>query len=68
MSMAEPCKQLADDFVRALMSYVAFGVEPDRRATYELRQSRYQALAVDVAREARKIMAVKSSHRGVRHR
>ena len=39
------------------MSYVAFGVEPDRRATYELRQSRYQALAVDVAREARKIMA-----------
>ena len=34
------------------MTYVAFGVEPGRRATYELRQSRYQALGEQIAHEA----------------
>jgi len=37
------------------MSFTAFGVEPNRRATYELRQSRYEALGHDVAREARRL-------------
>ncbi|MDZ4852041.1 MAG: class I SAM-dependent methyltransferase [Pirellulaceae bacterium] len=37
------------------MSHVAYGVEPDRRATYELRQSRYQALGEDVVAEVRRI-------------
>lgn len=32
--------------------YVAFGAQPQRRATYELRQARYYALGEDVAREA----------------
>jgi len=34
------------------MGYTAYGVEPNRRATYELRQSRYMALGRDVADEA----------------
>lgn len=37
------------------MSHLAYGVEPDRRATYELRQSRYQALGEDVAAEVNRI-------------
>jgi SAM-dependent methyltransferase len=38
--------------------YIAFGVEPNRRAPYELRQSRYQALAEDVAKAAREMYQV----------
>ncbi len=37
------------------MSHLAYGVEPNRRATYELRQSRYQALGEDVANEVKRI-------------
>lgn len=37
------------------MAYTAFGIEPNCRATYELRQSRYQALGEDVARENRRL-------------
>lgn len=36
------------------MPHLAYGVEPNRRATFELRQSRYQALGETVAGEARK--------------
>ena len=36
------------------MPYVAYGVEPNRRATYELRQSRYQALGETIAEETRR--------------
>jgi SAM-dependent methyltransferase len=39
------------------MSHIAYGVEPHRRATYELRQSRYYCLGEDVAREAAMLMA-----------
>lgn len=39
------------------MSHLAYGVEPDRRATYELRQSRYQALGEDVAAEVNRIQS-----------
>lgn len=37
------------------MPHTAYGVEPNCRATYELRQSRYQALGEDVACEARRL-------------
>lgn len=37
------------------MPYTAYGVQPDCRATYELRQSRYHALGEDVAREAERL-------------
>ncbi len=37
------------------MSHIAYGVEPNRRATYELRQSRYQALGECVAQEIRRM-------------
>lgn len=37
------------------MSYLAYGAEPDRRATYELRQSRYDALGENVAAESIRI-------------
>jgi SAM-dependent methyltransferase len=37
------------------MSHVAYGVEPGRRATYELRQSRYHALAEAIAAEVQRI-------------
>lgn len=37
------------------MPYMAYGVQPNCRATYELRQSRYPALAEDVAREVRRL-------------
>lgn len=46
------------------MSYVAYGVEPYRRATYELRQSRYHALGEEIAKEVTSIQ--KSEHRRVR--
>jgi len=39
------------------VQYTAYGVEPHRRATYELRQSRYQALGEDVATEVRRLQA-----------
>ena len=39
------------------MSFLAYGAEPHRRATYELRQSRYQALGEDVALEAERLFA-----------
>lgn len=35
--------------------YIAFGAQPERRATYELRQARYYALGEDIAREAARI-------------
>jgi len=34
------------------MSYLAYGAEPNRRATYELRQSRYEALGEAIADES----------------
>jgi SAM-dependent methyltransferase len=37
------------------MNHIAYGVEPHRRATYELRQSRYQALGEEIANEARRV-------------
>jgi SAM-dependent methyltransferase len=40
-----------------VMMYLAYGSEPNRRATYELRQSRYDALGETVAAEARKLSA-----------
>ncbi len=46
---------------RAAMTYVAYGVEPDRRATYELRQSRYQAIGESVAEEVRRRGASKAN-------
>jgi len=39
------------------MGYTAYGVEPNRRATFELRQARYQALGKDVADEAARLYA-----------
>lgn len=39
------------------MPHIAYGAEPHRRATYELRQSRYQALGEDVAQEAQRLHA-----------
>lgn len=39
------------------MQYTAYGVEPNRRAPYELRQARYMALAKDVAEEAASLYA-----------
>ncbi|MEX0793992.1 MAG: class I SAM-dependent methyltransferase [Pirellulaceae bacterium] len=39
------------------MAHTAYGVEPNRRATYELRQSRYQALGESVAQETRRLQA-----------
>jgi SAM-dependent methyltransferase len=42
------------------MGYVAYGVEPNRRATYELRQSRYQALGEEVANETNRIMSAEN--------
>lgn len=39
------------------MKYTAYGAEPNRRATYELRQSRYAALGEEVAREAERLHA-----------
>jgi SAM-dependent methyltransferase len=35
--------------------YIAFGVEPNQRATYELRQSRYEALATTILHEAHRL-------------
>lgn len=46
------------------MSYIAYGVEPNRRATYELRQSRYHALGEEIVAEATRIL--KSENRRVR--
>jgi SAM-dependent methyltransferase len=40
------------------MVYTAYGVEPNRRATYELRQARYMALGKDVADEAARLYAM----------
>ncbi len=37
------------------MSHLAYGAEPNRRATYELRQSRYDALGDPIAEEALRI-------------
>lgn len=36
-------------------NHIAFGVQPNQRATYELRQSRYEALATTVIEEDRAI-------------
>lgn len=47
------------------MRYTAYGVEPRRRAPYELRQSRYHALGGDIAAEVRRLQA---EHRGRRVR
>jgi SAM-dependent methyltransferase len=44
------------------MKYTAYGVEPNRRATYELRQSRYQALGEEVVKEVQRIRQ-SSNHR-----
>lgn len=38
-----------------IMRYVAYDVEPNCRATYELRQSRYQALGEDIGAEVKRI-------------
>lgn len=48
------------------MPHVAYGVEPDRRATYELRQSRYHALGVDVADEVHSLRSRDGRDRRVR--
>lgn len=48
------------------MPCMAYGVDPHRRAPYELRQSRYEALGADVAAEARRIRARDGAGRRVR--
>ncbi len=42
------------------MTYLAYGVEPNRRATFELRQSRYHALGEEVGKEIRRILATEN--------
>ncbi len=48
------------------MPCMAYGVDPHRRAPYELRQSRYQALGEDVAAEVRRIRERDGADRRVR--